>query len=96
MKKLIYLVACLFLAGCAGTKWSHSSNNENDFYRDRAMCSNEANLVTPNTAAPYNPYLTPMQQANQSNYNAGANFGRAVSLQTYFENCMISRGYYKQ
>ena len=95
MNKFIVVIPLLLLSACSSTKWTHRSNTEQQFYMDRASCSNESQRNTPSTAAPYNPYLDPMQQANQNMYNAGANAGRAFGVQQYFETCMYARGYVK-
>jgi hypothetical protein len=95
MKKILAVALAISLVGCAQTKWGHPSNNEYDFNRDRAQCNLEANAANPNTASPYNPYLNPMQQANVSAYNSGANIGRAMGFQNHFNNCMMAKGYYQ-
>lgn len=89
-------VVAIGLFGCSSTKWTHPTLGENDFYRDRELCNQYANVSNPNTAPPYNPYLDPIQQANAMSYAGGANLGRAFGIQASFENCMLSKGYRKQ
>ena len=93
-KFLLVSATALLLQGC-GTTWRHPSLSENDFYRDNAACKQDAANSNPDTSRPYNPYLTPEQQASQSMYNGGAQMGRAVAMTSYFNNCMMSKGYKK-
>jgi hypothetical protein len=95
MKKLVVLGIVGILAGCAAPMWHHATNNEYDFNRDRSACSMEAERSNPSTAVPFDPRLTQMQQAQAGSYNAGANLGRAFGVKSYFENCMLSKGYYQ-
>lgn len=100
MQKLLVKFPTLLLAlsvlGCSSTRWTHPSLSESDFYRDRELCSQYANVQNPNTAPPYNPYLDPIQQASASSYAAGANFGRALGMQSSFNSCMYAKGYRKE
>jgi hypothetical protein len=94
IKKLL-ITATVFLVGGCATKWNHPNLSENDFYRDRATCNQEAQSNNPSTVIPYNPYLDPIQQAQQQSYNAGANMGTAIAIASYFNNCMMAKGYRK-
>ena len=96
MRKFSYFLALLLLSGCAGTNWSHRSKNEGDFNRDRAACNNEAGAANPFKPAPYNPYLTPEQRASQGLHDSGAQLANAFAIQSYFDNCMLAKGYVKR
>lgn len=92
--KILGVLILVVLSGCA-TKWTHSSNTENDFYVDRAQCNQEANNNNPVMTPAYDPRLTPLQQSQQSMYNGGAQMGRAFGLAGSFNNCMMAKGYRK-
>tara|TARA_R110000868_G_scaffold238969_2_gene493477 strand:- start:376 stop:675 length:300 start_codon:yes stop_codon:yes gene_type:complete len=85
----------LVLSGCA-SKWGHSTNSENDFYRDQAQCNQEAQSSNPVTTLPFDPRLNDFDRARQGMYNGGAQMGRAFGLAAAFNNCMMARGYRKQ
>ena len=93
--KYLLIPIVFIVSGCA-TNWMHSSNTENDFYRDRAQCNQEANNNNPVTTQPYDPRLTALQQSQQGMYNGGAQMGRAFGLAGSFNNCMMAKGYRKQ
>jgi hypothetical protein len=98
MRKIAYLTFLLlisFVTGCASTSWNHPTLSESDFYRDREDCNQYAQVANPVNATPYNPYLTPLQQAQAAQYNGGANLGRAFGVQSSFENCLLGKGYRK-
>ena len=82
------------LVGCA-TKWNHPTATQNDFQRDAAQCNLYSQQLNPSVQAPYNPYLTPMQQANQNISQSSANIGIAMNQLSTYENCMKAKGYYK-
>ncbi len=82
------------LTGCGTTRWSHPNFSEYSFRQDAAICDYEAQNVTARPTQPYNPYLNPTQQANQSFANAGASFAQAFAAQSYLENCMLRKGYF--
>ena len=82
------------MSGCAN--WSHPTATQYDFQRDQAQCSQYGQQASPTTQAPYNPYLTPMQQANQSIYQGSQNSVAAIGQGIAFNNCMQAKGYYKQ
>jgi hypothetical protein len=88
-------ILALGLLGCSSTKWTHPTLGESDFYKDRELCNQYANVSNPNTAPPYNPYLDPIQQANASMYAGGANLGRAIGMNAAFNSCMSAKGYRK-
>lgn len=96
MKKLAGLAALSVVAisGCA--KWNHPTASQYEFQRDQAQCNQYANQASPTVQTPYNPYLTPMQQAQQSMNQGGANLGAAFGQIGSFNNCMQAKGYYKQ
>lgn len=95
MKKLTRLVAltAMLVTGCA--KWNHPTASQYDFQRDQAQCNQFAQQASPTTQVPYNPYLTPMQQSQQSLNQGGANLGAAFGQMGAFNNCMQAKGYYK-
>lgn len=95
MQKIGILCLSVLLVGCAVPNWHHPTNSEYDFNRDKAMCSMASQQANPSKAAPYDPTLTPTQQAQMGYRNAGENIGRAFAVQSYFETCMTARGYYK-
>jgi hypothetical protein len=96
MKKLVVFSLAGVLAGCAAPMWHHPTNNEYDFNRDKAACSMDAQRANPSTAVPFDPRMSAMQQAQAGSYNSGANLGRAFGFQGYFNNCMMSKGYYQK
>ncbi len=73
MKKIIGLtvLTVILVTGCA--KWNHPTASQYDFQRDQAQCNQYASQASPTTQTPYNPYLTTMQQANQTLNQSGAN-----------------------
>jgi len=89
-------ILALVLLGCSSTKWTHPTLGESDFFRDRELCNQYANVSNPNTAPAYNPYLDPIQQANAMSYAGGANLGRAFGIQASFNSCMSAKGYRKE
>lgn len=93
--KIFSILMLFVLSGCS-TTWMHSSNSENDFYRDQAQCSQQAQASNPITSQPFDPRLDPFQRASQDMHNAGANLGRAIGIQGNFSNCMMAKGYRKQ
>lgn len=95
MKKKALAVLCLgiLVGGCA--KWQHQTASQYEFQRDQSQCNIYAQQASPSVQTPYNPYLTPMQQGNQSMNQAGANFGAAIGQAGAFNNCMQAKGYYK-
>jgi hypothetical protein len=95
MKKLLVLGFVGVLTGCAAPMWNHSTNSEFDFNRDKAVCSMEADRANPSAAIPFDPRMDPMQRASTNMHNAGANMGRAFGVQGFFNNCMLSKGYYQ-
>ena len=88
---LLFAVA---ISGCA-TQWGHPTASQYDFQRDQAQCNIFAQQSSPTVQAPYNPYLTQMQQAQQTINQSGANLGAAVGQMSSFNNCMQAKGYYK-
>jgi len=88
-------ILVLFLLGCSPTMWRHPTLSESDFYKDRALCEQYAEVSNPNRTQPYNPNLDGIQQANQSAYDAGANLGRAFGIKAAFDSCMSAKGYLK-
>lgn len=95
MQRTGILGLTIALAGCAVPNWHHPTNTEYDFNRDKAMCSMASQQANPSSSAAYDPTLTPSQQAQISYRNAGENMGRAFAAQSYFENCLTAKGYYK-
>ncbi len=95
MRNLACLAALsvLVIGGCA--KWNHPTASQYEFQRDQAQCNQYAQQASPSVQAPYNPYLTPMQQANQTMNQSGANLGAAFGQMGAFNNCMQAKGYYK-
>jgi hypothetical protein len=89
---VLFLIPTLIL-GCGATKWSHPSLTENDFYRDRELCSRYASSVNPDRSLPFDPYLDPMQQSQVGYANAGSQFGRALGMESSFKNCMYGKGW---
>jgi hypothetical protein len=83
----------VLLSGCAN--WNHPTATQYDFQRDQAQCNQFARQSSPTTQTPYNPYLTPMQQSQQSIYQGSANLGAAFGQMGSFDNCMQAKGYYK-
>ncbi len=96
MKKIaVFAIGTVALmSGCAN--WSHPTATQYDFQRDQGQCNQYAQQASPTTQAPYNPYLTPMQQSQQSLNQGGANLGAAFGQIGAFNNCMQAKGYYKQ
>jgi hypothetical protein len=93
---LLYFSLFFVLAGCETTKWWHPTLGESDFYRDSALCNQYAAVSNPSNAPAFNPYLTPIQQANAMAYSGGADMGRAYGMSVAFQNCMLAKGYRKQ
>ena len=95
MKKLACLavLTTVVISGCAN--WQHPTASQFDFQRDQSQCNIYAQQASPSVQTPYNPYLTPMQQANQSLNQSGANLGAAFGQMGAFNNCMQAKGYYK-
>lgn len=93
-KKILPLLFIGALVGCA-TQWGHNSATQSDFQRDAAQCNLYSQQSNPTVQTPYNPYLTPMQQANQNISQSSANLGVALNRLSSYENCMKAKGYYK-
>jgi len=93
--KIFSILILVFLSGCA-TKWGHSTNSENDFYRDQAQCNEAAQSSNPDMTPPFDPRLKDFDRARQDMHNGGAQMGRAFGLAGSFNNCMMARGYRKQ
>lgn len=95
MKKVTWLVllTTALVGGCAN--WNHPTATQYDFQRDRAQCNQYASQASPSRQSTYNPYLTPMQQAQKSQYEGGANLGAAIGQMGAFNDCMQAKGYYK-
>lgn len=91
---MVIIFAAIAIAGCA--RWSHPTASQAEFSRDRSQCSMYAQQASPTVQTPYNPYLTPMQQANQSMYQGTQNSIAAVGQGISFNDCMQAKGYYKQ
>lgn len=87
------VLTAILATGCAN--WNHPTATQYDFQRDQAQCNQYASQASPRTQTPYNPYLTPMQQAQKSQYEGGANLGAAFGQMGAFNNCMQAKGYYK-
>lgn len=96
MKRLLlsfWIAAPFIITGCAN--WQHPTATQYDFQRDKSQCSMYASQASPSVKSAYNPYLTPMQQAQKSQYEGGANIGAAFGQSAAFNNCMQAKGYYK-
>jgi hypothetical protein len=96
LRQISTSILVLGLLGCSSSKWTHSTLNESDFHKDRALCEEYAKVSNPDRTQQYNPYLNPNQQVNQSAANAGQQFGRAFGMQASFNNCMNAKGYRKE
>jgi hypothetical protein len=93
-KKILPILFAGALVGCA-TQWNHPTASQYDFQRDQAQCNQYAAQANPTVQTPNNPYLTPMQQSQQSMNQGGANLGAAFGQMASFNNCMKAKGYYK-
>ena len=87
------VLTAILATGCA--KWNHPTASQYDFQRDQAQCRQYGSQASPTTQTPYNPYLTQMQQAQQSINQGSANLGAAFGQMASFNNCMQAKGYYK-
>lgn len=100
MQRQLFQISSFILAvgvlGCSSTKWTHPTLGESDFYKDRALCEQYAQVSNPIRTQPQNPYLDQYQQVNQSASNAGAQFGRAIGMNAAFNSCMSAKGYRKE
>lgn len=90
---IIVINTCMLL-GCS-TTWNHPTASDYDFQRDIAQCKVFASQASPTVQNQYNPYLTPIQQANQSSYQSGQNFSALIGQAGAINSCMQSKGYYK-
>lgn len=93
-RKRAIICTPLLIMGCA--TWYHPTASRAEFSRDRSQCSMYAQQASPTVQTPYNPYLTPMQQANQSIYQGTQNSMAAVGQGISFNDCMQAKGYSKQ
>jgi hypothetical protein len=96
LRKITIFVLSLGLLACSSTKWTHPTLGESDFYKDRDLCNQYANVSNPDTSPSYNPYLDNMQQAKASMNAGGANLGRAFGISASFNSCMSAKGYRKE
>jgi hypothetical protein len=97
MKRII-LIAILALAGCAdldqapATYWRANSTDE-DLQRDLAACRMQAAML-PNQPAPYqNPNPNDPGVAGQALANLGQSMTNASAHQSFFSDCMRSKGW---
>lgn len=95
--KYITAMVALILSACAGTRWTHPTKTEREFYMDRARCMAMAKSgggANPQIySSPYSSPGTGFAGGFASGWNLGAALRANMESEQIFEDCMKGLGY---